>query len=277
MRIVFALVLFVGIAIAGGAVYLAMQRFNQYETALARKNTGMANVNLKTVFVATKPLEYGQPLTKEDIRAVKVPLDAAPETAFTEEAILLGSGSDRDFRTVIRAMDAGEFIMATKITELGEDAGVSSRLKAGMRAFAISVDVASGVSGFLRPGDHIDVYWTGRNRDETVTKLILESLTLIAIDQSADGGKRNRATVARTVTVAADARTIAALVQAQSTGKLLLSLRGINDKTTSSDVEVTKDDLLGREAKVAVKKAEVCTIKTRKGAEVIFIPIPCSN
>jgi pilus assembly protein CpaB len=276
MRIVFALVLFLGVAIAGGAVYLAMQRFNQYETALARKNTGARTVNFKTVYVAAKPLEYGQQLTKKDIRAVKIPREAAPETAFSEESVLLGSGNERDFRTVIRAMDAGEFIMSTKITDLGEDAGVSSRLKAGMRAFAISVDVASGVSGFLRPGDRVDVYWTGRNRDETVTKLILESLTLIAIDQSADGAKRNRATVARTVTVAANARTIAALVQAQSTGKLLLSLRGINDDSTTADVQVTKDDLLGHE-KVAVKKAEVCTIKTRKGAEVVFIPIPCSN
>ncbi len=276
MRIVFALVLFLGVAIAGGAVYLAMQRFNQYETALARKNTGARTVNFKTVYVAAKPLEYGQQLTKEDIRAVKIPREAAPETAFSEEAVLLGSGNERDFRTVIRAMDTGEFIMSTKITDLGQDAGVSSRLKAGMRAFAISVDVASGVSGFLRPGDRVDVYWTGRNRDETVTKLILESLTLIAIDQSADGAKRNRATVARTVTVAANARTIAALVQAQSTGKLLLSLRGINDDSTTADVQVTKDDLLGHE-KVVMKKQEVCTIKTRKGAEVVFIPIPCSN
>lgn len=276
MRIVFALVLFVGVAIAGGAVYLAMERFNQYETALASKRSSGPAIAMKTIFVATEALEYGQQLTKEHVRAVKVPLDAAPETAFSEELALLGTGEDRDFRTIIRAMDIGEIIMSTKITALGEDAGVSSRLAAGMRAFAISVDVASGVSGFLRPGDHIDVYWTGVHKKETITKLILESLTLIAIDQSAGGGNRNKATVARTVTVAADAQTIAALVQAQSTGKLLLSLRGVNDETVSEQVQVTKDDLLGHE-QVVVQKEEVCTIKTRKGAEVIMIPIPCSN
>lgn len=277
MRLVFALVLFVGVAIAGGAVYLAMERFNQYETALASKNkANVVSVEMKTVYVAADALEYGQQLTKEGIRAIEVPLDAAPETSFTDEDILLGSGKDRDFRTVVRAMESGEFIMASKVTDLGEDAGVSSRLDAGMRAFAISVDVASGVSGFLRPGDRIDVYWTGIHTGETVTKLILESLTLIAIDQSAGGGNRSRATVARTVTVAADARTIAALVQAQSTGKLLLSLRGVNDETTSEQIQVTKDDLLGRE-QIVVQKKEICTIKTRKGAEVILIPIPCSN
>ena len=277
MRIVFALVLFVGVAIAGGAVYLAMERFNQYETALADKSkTQVVSVQMKTVYVAAAALEYGQQLTKEGIRAIQVPLDSAPETSFTEEMILLGTGKDRDFRTIIRAMDVGEFIMSTKISGLGEDAGVSTRLDAGMRAFAISVDVASGVSGFLRPGDNVDVYWTGKHKKEIVTKLILESLTLIAIDQSAGGRNRSRATVARTVTVAADARTIATLVQAQSTGKLLLSLRGINDNTKSEEVQITKDDLLGND-EIVVKKEEICTIKTRRGAEVIMIPIPCSN
>ncbi|MCP5075101.1 MAG: Flp pilus assembly protein CpaB [Rhodobacteraceae bacterium] len=276
MRIVFALVLFVGVAIAGGAVYLAMERFNQYETALANKDTKVVQkFEMKTVFVAAADLDYGKALTLEDVRAVQVPVDAAPETSFSDENLMLGSGEDRDFRTVIRAMDTGDFIMASKVTELGEDAGVSSRLSAGMRAFAIKVDVASGVSGFLRPGDRIDVYWTGQSDGETVTKLIMEGLTLIAIDQSA-GDNRNRPTVARTVTVAANARTIAGLVQAQSTGKLLLSLRGVNDDTISEEIEVTKDDLLGREH-VAAKKERVCTVRTRKGADVIQIPIPCNN
>ena len=48
-----------------------------------------------------------------------------------------------------------------KVTDPGEEAGVTSQLEPGMRAFALRVDVASGVSGFLRPGDRVDIYWTG--------------------------------------------------------------------------------------------------------------------
>ena len=277
MRMVFALVLIMGVAIAGGAVYMAMERFNQYEAALAQKNTPtIQKIDLKTVYVAANELEYGKPLTEEDIKAVEFPLAAVPENSFSELEALMGSGEDDgEFRTVLQAMVPGEAILASKVTRLGEDAGVSSRLKKGMRAFAIRVDVASGVSGFLRPGDKVDVYWTGTTDKETVTKLILNGLELIAIDQQADA-TRNRPTVARTVTVAANVKTIAALVQAQSTGKLLLSLRGIDDETTSEQIEITKDDLLGREEIKLVEK-EVCTIKTRRGAEVIEIPIPCSN
>ncbi|WP_069300423.1 Flp pilus assembly protein CpaB [Neptunicoccus sediminis] len=276
MRMVFALVLIMGVAIAGGAVYMAMERFNQYEAALAQKNTPkVQKIDLKTVYVAANTLEYGKPLTEEDVKAVEFPLAAIPENSFSELEALIGSKDDDEFRTVLRTMEPGEAILASKVTRLGEDAGVSSRLEKGMRAFAIRVDVASGVSGFLRPGDKVDVYWTGKTENDTVTKLILNGLELIAIDQQADA-TRNRPTVARTVTVAADVKTIAALVQAQSTGNLLLSLRGIDDETTSEQIEITKDDLLGREQIKLVEK-EVCTIKTRRGAEVIEIPIPCSN
>ncbi|MDR6263974.1 MULTISPECIES: Flp pilus assembly protein CpaB [Rhodobacterales] len=277
MRMVFALVLVMGVAIAGGAVYMAMERFNQYETALAEKNTPqIQKIDLKTVYVAATELDYGKPLTKDDVKAVEFPLAAVPENSFSELETLIGTGEDaNEFRTVLRTMEPGEAILSTKVTRLGEDAGVSSRLKKGMRAFAIRVDVASGVSGFLRPGDKVDVYWTGQSNTETVTKLILNGLELIAIDQQADAS-RNVTTVARTVTVAANVKTIAALVQAQSTGKLLLSLRGIDDETTSEQIEITKDDLLGREQIKLVEK-QICTIKTRRGADVIEIPIPCSN
>ncbi len=275
MRIVFALVLFMGVAIAGGAVYLAMERFNQYETALANKDVKVEKIDLATVFVANDELPYGTALTAEHVKAVEFPVAAVPENAFSKIEDLIGNAEDGEFRTVLRMMEKGEAVLASKVTGIGEDAGVSSRLKKGMRAFAIRVDVASGVSGFLRPGDKVDVYWTGRTDRDTVTKLILNGLELIAIDQQADSS-RNQTTIARTVTVAADVRTIGALVQAQSTGKLLLSLRGIDDESMSEQIEVTKDDLLGRE-EIKVVEKEVCTIKTRKVAEVIEIPIPCSN
>ena len=275
MRIVFALVLFMGIAIAGGAVYLAMEQFGQLERELANKEVKVEKIDLATVYIAKDELRYGTPLTPEDVQAVEFPIAAVPENAFASLDDLFGKEANGEFRTVLRLMEKGEAVLASKVTGIGEDAGVSSRLKRGMRAFAIRVDVASGVSGFLRPGDKVDVYWTGRTDRDTVTKLILNSVELIAIDQQADSS-RNLTTVARTVTVAANGDTIGVLIQAQSTGKLLLSLRGINDESTSEQIEITKDDLLGRK-QIQVVEKEVCTIKTRKGAEVIEIPIPCSN
>lgn len=285
MRMVFGLVLLVGIALAGGAVYLAKDRITQYQTANARAQAALAKVvPTKTVFVAQGPLKYGQKLTKEDVRAVSWPENAIPEGAFLEMAALFPENTD-ELRVVLRQIEKDEAIMALKVTAPGEDTGLTSRLARGARAFTIKVDVSSGVSGFLRPGDRVDIYWTGRvniGRDSDkgdVTKLIEAGIQLIAIDQTA-GGNLNEATIARTVTVAISPQQVAALAQAQSTGSLSLSLVGAGDDTIASAIEVDQRSLLGiasREVKAEVAQKRVCTIRTRRGAEVVEIPIPCTN
>ena len=178
---------------------------------------------------------------------------------------------------VDRVFDKVEQLGEADGPEPGEDAGVSSRLAKGMRAFAIRVDVASGVSGFLRPGDRVDVYWSGRTADTEVTKLIEAGVRLIAIDQIADED-RSSPTIARTVTVEASPNEVAALAQAQSTGRLSLSLVGAEDDTVAGAVEVDQNQLLGIKPQevVTVEQERVCTIRTRRGAEVVEIPIPCA-
>ena len=173
--------------------------------------------------------------------------------------------------------------MIVKVTEPGQDAGVSSRLSKGMRAFAISVDVSSGVSGFLRPGDRVDVYWSGSveggGRDgEEVTQLIESGVRIVGIDQTADGD-RSGPSIARTVTVEATPLQVAGLAQAQATGNLSLSLLGVEDDAVVGDVAVNQRGLLGIEAEaiVQIEREEVCTIRTRRGGEIIQTEIPCTN
>lgn len=285
MRAVFGLVLIVGIALAGGAVMMARNYIEAYQTELAKERRAREQiVPTVEIFVADKPLRYGQRLTKEDVRAVRWPENAIPEGSFSDPEVLFAA-KEEDNRFVLRAMEKDEAIMAIKVTKPGEDAGLTSQLARGMRAFAISVDVASGVSGFLRPGDRVDVYWTGGlgqsiegSRGE-VTRLIQANIQLVAVDQSA-GGDLTGATIARTVTVAANPEQVAALAQAQNTGRLSLALVGADDDTIASAVEVDQRKLLGLgELEKAPEKVEekVCTIRTRRGAEVVDIPIPCTN
>ncbi|MGY3437705.1 MULTISPECIES: Flp pilus assembly protein CpaB [unclassified Marinovum] len=328
MRVVFGLVLILGIGLAGFAVYLANGYVNSYRVALAKAKSseGIATTD---VFVATKRMNYGDKLDKSAVRVVKFPRVSLPDGTFlaagsatpyykpwdeldeaTKETIKanpepgtrpvkdglkitdtgdLFSETGKD-RYVLSTIEKGEAILASKITLPGQDAGITSRLGPGMRAFAIKVDVASGVSGFLRPGDRVDVYWTGsvgQRGDERsggsneVTKLIETGVKLIAIDQSAYGDK-TATTIARTVTVSAKPQQVAALAQAQSTGRLSLALVGSGDTSDVGPVEVDQMTLLGLQAPVAqkvveVEREEVCTIRTRKGADVVEIQIPCTN
>ncbi|MCB1310770.1 MAG: Flp pilus assembly protein CpaB [Sedimentitalea sp.] len=284
MRAVFGLVFIVGIALAGGAVFMAKNYITAYQAELAKERAARAAVvPTVDVFVAEHPLRYGETLTRDAVRVVKWPETAIPEGAFTSIEALFPPES-KENRVVLRAMEKDEAIMALKVTEPGEDAGITSRLERGMRAFAIRVDVASGVSGFLRPGDRVDVYWTGSIRgtgegNGEVTRMIEAGVQLIAVDQSA-GDDLDGTVIARTVTVAASPEQVAALAQAQSTGSLSLALVGAEDDTIASAIEVDQRSLLGlgeRQAAPEIAKERVCTIRTRRGAEVVEIPIPCTN
>ena len=281
MRIVFGMVLLLGLGLAGFAVYMAKGYIAQNEQQLAQERAARAQIVPTTEVIVTKAaVRYGERLNQEDLALVRWPVEAVPEGAFTDMAQLFPEGQDP--RTVLRAMEPGEAILEVKVTAPGEDAGVSSKLAPGMRAFALLVDVSSGVSGFLRPGDRVDIYWTGTGGNQAgareFTKLIEPGVKLIAVDQSADED-RNSPTVARTVTVEATPRQVAGLAQAQSSGRLQLSLVGAQDEELTAQVEIDQDTLLGiqRLAPVIAEKARVCTIRTRKGGEMIETEFPCRN
>lgn len=286
MRAIFGLVLIVGVALAGGAVMMAKNYIAAYDAALAEAQANAAHmVETTEIFVAARPLQYGEILTEDAVQAVAWPANALPEGSFGDLATLFPD-SAKGPRMVLRAMEPNEPLMAVKITEPGEDAGLTSRLARGMRAFAVNVDVASGVSGLLRPGDRVDVYWTGSTRQVLegsgggeVARLIEAGVELVAIDQSVNKEIAQGA-IARTVTVAVRPEQVAALALAQSTGRLTLALVGANDDTVAQSIEVDQRALLGIGAYVPAAEpaqAKVCSVRTRRGAEVVEIPIPCSN
>lgn len=279
MRMIFGLVLLLGVGLAGFAVFMAKDYINTYQAQLTEaKKLEQEIVPTSEVFIVTKRVRYGQTLQPEDVDRVRWPTAGVPEGAFTDLDELFPD-QNAEPRAVIRMMEKGEAILATKVTEPGEDAGVRSRLSPGMRAFTIRTDVTSGVGGFLRPGDRVDVYWTGQvERGNGITQLIDSNIRIIAINQSADEDISGP-TVANTVTVEVDPVQVAALAQAQNSGRLSLSLVGADDVIVTSDVKVNQRDLLGIEEEVVVEapKERVCTIKTRKGGETVETRVDCPD
>ena len=291
MRVVFGLVLIIGIGLAGFAVYMAQAYMSEMsaerDQLLAAQQAAPAMVD---VLVLTQDKAYGQSLTKDDVKWMQWQKDSLPAGAFVRDtadfpkgAVVSGEAvfpEGKGSRYIITAMRRFEPLLADKITEPGEDAGLPAKLAHGMRAFAIRVDVASGVSGFLRPGDRVDVYWTGAGEGASgggeITRLIETSIRLIAVDQIADT-QRTAPVIARTVTVEATPQQIGKLTQAQSTGSLSLALVGADDDSIAEVDQVDQQSLLGIEKQepAAIEKKHVCLSRLRRGAEVIQEEIPC--
>lgn len=281
MRMIFGLVLIAGMALAGFAVYVAQGYINQTESALRQEQAFRQKVGeLVEVYVVNKPLKYGDPITPEDVQTIYWQASALPEGTFSDAAALFPEDEDKP-RFVLRPMEMFEPVLTVKVTEPGQPAGLTGALDKGKSAFAIKVDATSGVSGFVYPGNFVDVYWTGTDQNnQQLTRLIEKGLNVIAIDQTAEGATTGGAVVAQTVTVQATREQVARLAQAQATGKLALSLVGDPTQVSTGSVEVSADSLLGIAAPDAVAEVEparVCTIRNRRGSEVVEIPIPCTN
>ena len=290
MRLVFGLVLVLGIGLAGFAVYMAQDYIAQTQAERDRLAAEQRNApRLVDVVVVKKALKYGERFTRADLEVIKVQDGKTPKGIFNavvapqdgNKAInpVFWEGETRP-RSTLRSYEPYEPILGAKITEPGVDAGITANLSPGMRAFTINVDVSTGVSGFLRPGDRVDVYWSGQINGQDTAKLIDEAVRLIAINQSADADRSEETMIARTVTIEGTPQQVAAMALAQQTGRLTLSLVGSNDTEAVGALEIDRNSLLGIQQEVAAPEApkeKVCTIRTNKGGEVVETVIPCTN
>lgn len=277
MRSVFALVLLVGLGLAGFAAMQAHQYISAMQSELAQARANANTVEMVDVFVTQRALRHGERLTREDLLVAPFPQYAVPEGSYTDIEQLFPNSATH--RIVLRMMDPREPVLTSKLTAPGKEAGITSHLGPGKRAFTIAVNQTSGVAGFLRPGDNVDIFWTGRTSNSgEITQLIDTQVRIIAVNQSADMDRASATTETRTVTVEATGEQVAALAQAQNSGRLSLALVGAEDTVASGAIEMTQDRLLGiiREEQ-RVEVAEKCHIRTRRGNDMVLIEIPCTN
>ena len=284
MRAVFGLVLVLGMALAGAAVYMIQDYIAQTDVLLQKEREFNAKAGkLVEVYVFNKRLEYGDALTPDDVQLIYWPEKALPESIFREEAVLFPENADGP-RYIMRDTEAYEPVLASRITEPGQLAGLTAKLGPGLRAFQIKVGVASGVASFVQPDDFIDIYWTGSINGIEQTRLIESSMQIIAVNDAFNEGQSSGGT-AGTITVAVSPEKVARLTQAQATGRLTMSLVGDGQEIIDENIEVDTNALLGIVPEVeeapapVVVEAKKCYAKQRNGTEIIEtnIEIPCIN
>ncbi len=236
-----------GAAIGGGVLYyfttyreIAVPR----QQAIERIPESMAQQQgpeTVRVLVAKQALGYGATLQSENLQWVEWPKAVVPPGAFTSVEELLGEKGDQK-RIVLRSIEPGEPVIEAKITKFGESPRMSMNLGAGMRAVTISIDAVSGAAGYVAPGDRVDILLTRTQQGHLVSSVILQDITIIAVDQSANS-ETTRARLGRTVTVEVDTVQAQRLELAQQQGTLSLALRGIGETNDEVLKPVTVDSL----------------------------------
>jgi len=220
------------------------------------------------VVVASRDLTFGTTLKDEHLKVVDFPKDAIPSGSFSS------IDSVRSQTTKVFVV-AGEPILSSKLSSIG--GGLSVRVPPDMRAMSLKVNEVTGVSGFVLPGDRVDVLVTVDHAAGTmnaVTNTILQDLEVLAAGVKTET-KNNQNVTVQTVTVLVDPDGAEKLALAVDQGSVHLALRNPVDRTltvaSSKDVR-TVLGLNSNDKKVVYRPVPTKTAVTTN--EPVVVPPP---
>ena len=235
-----------------------------------------AEQQLTRIVVATQPLEFGTALTTENLRMQNFPAGSVPAGAFNSIESALEGG-----RVALRPIVPGEPVLADKVSGSGGRAVLSTLLPEGMRAVSIPVTAVTGVSGFVRPGDIVDILLTrqipgqGAGPGDQMVDVIMEGVQVLAIDQmptQAEGSENP--SVGSTAVVQVDQFGAQKLVLANSVGSLSLALRNVEQQEPGPMLTVTSRDLGDPSIYLAGRQTSPPPAESRPAPQVIYAPAP---
>ena len=213
-------------------------------TSLATQAAARRDANYRNVIVTASDLTYGVKLDRAMLRMARYPKDAVPEGAYANLDSVVG-------QTTKVFMGAREPVTATKLSSRG--GGLSMLVRPSMRAASLEVNQVSGVSGFVLPGDRVDVLVTvdPRNPNEdAVTRTVLQNVEVLAAGQKTEQQDNKPITVqAVTILVAPDGAETLAL--AEHEGKIHLVLRNPEDQQTVTVASLSTREMLGHQPALA--------------------------
>ena len=143
------------------------------------------------------------------------------------------------FGSVVREpILAGEPIVTRKIVRAGDSGYMAAYLEPGMRAMAVAVSTETAAGGFILPGDRVDVIVTVElegssddepNRAKFASRIVLQNVKVLAIDQSTRADDDQQAVVGATATLEIAPGDTETLAFAKAAGTLSLTLRSYAD------------------------------------------------
>ncbi|MET0138306.1 MAG: Flp pilus assembly protein CpaB [Sphingobium sp.] len=201
----------------------------------------MPQQSLQKVLVATKQLPVGTIIGPEEFRFQPWPEELIENAYYIEgksdQSKLVGS-------VVRTAVSAGQPVTQGALIQPGDRGFLAAALAPGMRAVTIPVQMQASVSGFIFPGDRVDMMLTqtvaggGDGPPLKVSETVLRNLRVLATDQRTNPlGEDGRPVVVgySNVTIEVTPRMAEKITVAQTLGAISLSLRSLADST--SDLE----------------------------------------
>ena len=234
-----------GVAIVLGlvAVFLANTYLSGRERQLAASPQGMTRVA-----VASLPLVYGAEITPDKVKFVSYPATSLPPGTYASMEQLLPAGKRR---VALRPIQVNQPLLAADLSGEGQTASIAALLPDGMRAATVRINDISGVAGFVRPNDVVDVLITrqaigpdGVSTGQQVTDVLLQNVRVMAMGSDANANDNNKAKVTRNATLEVTPVDAQKLALGERLGSLSFVLRKPGEDQNIAAIEtVSLNDL----------------------------------
>jgi pilus assembly protein CpaB len=262
--------------ILGIAIFLALITTVLIISWLQTKAKAKAAAPLETqeVAVAKVDLEWGTKLTSGMIETKPFLKGSLVGGYFSDSSSLVG-------RVLIFPVKASEPIFESRLAPTNvRTGGVAAMLRSKKRAIALRVDKVIGVSGFIHPGNRVDVLVTLASGKITnpITKTVLENILVLAAGPEMETrGKEEKPSPVDVITLEVTPEEAEKVTLAATEGKVVLVLRNFNDTEDFFTKGITIPALLAsystsgpvKQPKTASKRV----VKSEKPAQ-IEVPAP---
>jgi pilus assembly protein CpaB len=141
-----------------------------------------------------------------------------------------------------KPLSAEQFVTADDLDDKGT-IGLPGQMPKGMRAVALKVNVDTSVGGFVLPNNRVDIVCVVRRGEDVQSKIILQNVLVLAVDQTSQRPEDKLATVSSTVTVLVTPAQAEKLSLATETGTLRLILRPFGDEESITTAGATPRSL----------------------------------
>lgn len=239
------LFLMVAVLAGGAAIVVLSQLFENYQRQIAEAQKPEEKV---MVVVATRDLYQGVTITEQDLFLVQIPPAYLAEGVFLSPEHVVG-------RIPRERILANEFIRSERLADPESGIGLNAIIPRGNRALSIAISGGQALSGFLNPGNYVDLLVTRSEVDEEgnpirMTSTLLQAMFVLAVNSRLEGetvemAREKRGSQGQSVTLLVTSEQAEQIAAATGEGSITLALRNDLDVDYAATQGIDVNKLLG--------------------------------
>jgi len=217
-------------------VYLALSGLTGKVADVQKAVPAAQTQTAMTQVVMAKDDIPSRTVIQEDMLEIKeIPVDAVPRGAMMSMQDVVG-------QPAASTIYAGDIVTLSKLIVDKNKVGFVGEIPENCRAVSVGISEITGVAGFAKPGDYVDVILVEKTNQGATSRFLLKNVLLLGINQDTAKEKdtvKEKAGQAKpaTATLALEPDDMLQLVSAAAIGDIYLALRPFHTAETGNFLE----------------------------------------